>query len=303
MEINTRKIKDDYESYFKDLEGSITKNLKVHSMGNTPNLFRTVYPLFAMLEALNNPDYFLDPSRRIEMDQFIIGGDKEKTINAARRLFKESMNMSLELRKGISSETFTPYFDELYSDSFLLLNQYYTNNYRGCSLYLRCILEDLYRHIYYLDHRQEFHMIVNSGVTSEWGLGLRPEIMRSYLERTSYLSRLKDFNFELEKLDESTNKKNIFSLNEDLYSETSAFVHPSNPTYMNRFKSNSDLVYDDHKAQQVVRMAKQIMNMAILFLSCVHFQQVSRFNDYERSVMFIGFDKTTKGNLRRILGL
>jgi hypothetical protein len=302
MKIHSMKIKEDFDSYFADLERSILNSLKKHKEASAPNMFRETYPLFVMLETLYNPDYFLDPTRQIELEQSIESGDKRKIINARRALSRAVI--SEELRTGLENQLFTPYFNELYSDTFLLVNQYYLNNYRGCYLYLRCVLEDVYKHIYYLDHKQEFYM-VNSG-TSEYDLGITPQSLRDYLEKMSQLCQLKTLNCNLEKLDKDRkeqNKETVFNLNRNLYHETSAFVHPSSGTFMSHFTANSDLTYDENSALRVLKTTKEVINLTIIFLICVHFQQFSRFNEYEKDLVISGFDKSAKRNLRMSFGI
>jgi len=305
MKIHSRKIKEDFASYFTDLEKSVQDSLKRHKETETPNIFKAAYPLFVMLETLSNSEYFLDPAMQIQLDKCIEGGDKNKIIAARRRLFNSTMKMSDELKRGLEDQFFTPYFKELYSDTLLLVNQYYLNNYRGCYLYLRCILEDVYKHIYYRDHRQEFYMVTSEGV-SEYTLGITPQFLRSYLEKTLELYQLRAFNYALEKLDGANreqNKETIFKLNDNLYGKTSAFVHPSNKTFMGHAMSNSELIYEKTKAQEVLEATKEVINMTIIFLICVHFQQFCRFNEYEKNLVIAGFDEETKRNLRVNFGI
>src|SRR5271157_6160588 len=138
MKIHSDKIRWDFDSYFADLEKTVPISLKLHrdksrlTENSTLGIFKEVYPLFVFLETLYNPECFLDPSKQIELDQYIKNGDKEKIISTKRALYKTKI--SNELREGLENQFFTPYFNELYSDAFLLLNQYYLNNYRGCYL-------------------------------------------------------------------------------------------------------------------------------------------------------------------------
>jgi hypothetical protein len=305
MKIHSRRIKEDFASFFADLERSVQASLKKHGETETPNIFKAAYPLFVMLETLSNLEYFSDPSMQIELDKCIELGDKNKIIAARRKLFSSTMKMSEEMKRGLEEELFTPYFKELYSDTFLLVDQYYLNNYRGCYLYLRCILEDMYKHIYYRDHRQEFYMVTSEGM-SEYTLGITPQFLRSYLEKTLQLHHLKAFNYALEKLDDANreqDKETIFKLNDNLYSKTSAFVHPSTETFMGHITSNSELVYEEKKAQEVLDSTKEVINITIILLICVHFQQFCRFNEYEKSLIIAGFEEKTKRNLRINFGI
>jgi hypothetical protein len=308
MKIHSDKIKEDFASYFADLQKTLPDNLKKHKENSeliensTIRIFKEVYPLFVLLETLYSPAYFVDPSKQIELDQCIKNGDKEKIISAKRAL--DRTKISDDLKKGLEDQFFTPYLNELYSDAFLLSNQYYLNNYRGCYLYLRCILEDLYKHIYYIDHKQEFHRVC-SGM-SEYELGITPQFLREYLEHASPLCDLRAFNSNFEKILKETDKQNketIFNLNENLYRKTSAFVHPSDPAHMSHFQSNSDLVFEAERAKEVLEITREVVSIVIVFLICIHFQQFTQFNDFEKSLVIMRFNNSRKGNLRKALGI
>lgn len=148
--------------------------------------------------------------------------------------------------------------------------------------------------------------MVTSERMSEYSLKITPEFLRSNLENAMPLYQLKAFNFSLEKLDDENkeqNKKTIFKLNDNLYKETSAFVHPSRETFMGRVTSNSELIYEENKAKKVLEVTKQVINTAVVFLICVHFQQFCYFNEYEKNLVIAGFDDKTKRNLRVNFGI
>ncbi len=293
MKIHSNKFKEDFNSYFNDFESSLKENLGFHkSRANNLDFFTKIYPLFVLLESLTNYEYFVDPSKKILIGEYLEDNNREELIKVARTLFNKDVNSEV-LLKGIQKATFTPYFKELYSDSLLLMNQFYLNNYRGCYLYLRCILEDLYRHLYYKDHKEEFFMI-DSDIA-----GLSPKELRDYLPKTSFLDKLKDVNenFELKEGEQSV----LFKLNDNLYRDTSAFVHASKETYMSKYNFNSDLRYDENNASAAREIALKIVNLSIVFLICAHFEQFSRFNDFEKSLILINFNKDAKSNLRKFL--
>lgn len=299
MKIHSNKFKEDFNSYFNDFEKSLKESIDFHkSRSNNLDFFTKIYPLFVLLESLTNYEYFLDPSKKILIGEYLEENNKEELIKVARTLFNKDVNSQV-LRKGILKATFTPYFKELYSDSLLLLNQFYLNNYRGCYLYLRCILEDLYRHLYYKDHKEEFFM-VDSDI-AEYDLYLSPKKFREYLPKTSFLSILKEVNenFELKESEQN----DIFKQNDYLYRETSAHVHASKETFMSKYNYNSELKYNEADASAIKEIALKVVNLSIVFLICAHFEQFSRFNDYERSLVLINFNKNTKSNLRKILNL
>lgn len=295
MKIHSNKFKEDFSYYFNDLESSLKESLDFHKLRpNKLDFFTKIYPLFVLLESLTNYEYFVDPSKKILIGEYLEDNNKEELIKVARTLFNKDINSQV-LRKGIQKATFTPYFKELYSDSLLLLNQFYLNNYRGCYLYLRCILDDLYHHLYYKDHKEEFFMI-DSDIA-----GLSPKELREYLPQTSFLDKLKEVNENFELRDNE--QIGLFKLNDNLYRETSAFVHASKETYMSKYNFNSDLRYDEDSASAVRDKTLKIINLSIVFLICAHFEQISRFNDFEKSLILINFSTDAKSNLRKFLNL
>jgi hypothetical protein len=300
MRIHSRKVKEDFNLYFDDLEASIRNSLKLNR--EKDEFFKNVYPLFVLLETLFSPSYFFDPTKQIELNECIESGNKDEIMSARRALFRTKISKAL--RKGLRKQYFTPYLNELYSDAFLLLNQYYLNNYRGCYLYLRRILEDLYKQIYYLDHKQEFYM-VSSGA-SEFELGITPQFLRGYLEKVSHLCYLQDYNTDFERLEENNKlqkKQTIFDLNNQLYSKTSAFVHPSRTTFMSNFTSNSDLIFEEDKSETIIKFTKRVVSISIIFLISIHFQQFLQFNEFEKNLVFSAFKGQRKGNFRKVLGI
>ena len=295
---------DDYDSYFADLSKNTAEHLENHKGQRNFQIFKCLYPLFVLLETLQSPGYFLDPSKQIELEQALEIGDKAEITKASRKLFTASI--SKLLREGLKKRYSTPNLNELYSDVFLLLNQYYLNNYRACYISLRCILEDLYRHIYYLDHSQEFQSLKLG--KSKGAVEISPRFLKKYLERVSQLAPFKEYDIKFEKLDaekraNEVNKNTIFHLNNELYRETSAFVHCSDPDLMSGFASNADLIFNREVSEELTRTTKKVANLSVIFLVCMHFNQFLQFNEYEKSLVFSGFELPQKGNLRRLLGI
>lgn len=306
MKIHSSKVKNDFSSYFSQYKTTVNHNLSLHEsnfglkIGKEEEIFEKLYPLFVIIESLTDPDYLADPTCEIVLEQSIEEGKKDKLILARRALYRTQI--SDQLRERLQKQIFSAYFSEMYSDAMLLLNQYYLDNYDGCYLHLRCILENLYRHIYYSDHKQEL-WAVNSG-KSEYFLGITPQHLRLYLERVSFLSELKNYNTDFEEINaNSPNKKTIFHLNNDLYDKTSAVIHSSNMINLNQFKTNADLAFNQKQSQEVCSIAGNVANMAVIFLICMHFKHFSRFNLFQRQLCIINFDKQTKARLRKIVGI
>ena len=306
MNIHSQKFKDDFGAYFQDLEISTNDHIKFHKIrNNNLDFFKKVYPLYVLLESLSNFRYFIDPSKKILVYQYAKAGKKDHFVEAARTLFNNDPKSQV-LRKGILEETFTPYYVELYSDGLMLLNQFYLNNYRGCYLMIRCILEDLYRHIYYKDHKEEF-LMVQTGI-SEYDLKLGAEYFRNYLRKASFLNELNQVDTDFNNLDglseEEIKKKNkFFNLNDELYRKTSAFVHGTNETYLSKFTSNSELEYNKDKADSLIEEVGRVINLIVLFLICAHYEHFSKFNEYEKSLILFNFEIDKRSKLRRFLNI
>ncbi len=87
MKIHSKKFKDDFKSYFDDFEKSITRNINCHeSRDNSIDFFKIVYPLFVLLESLTNFEYFIDPSKKLLIYEYLTENNKEQLINTARTL-------------------------------------------------------------------------------------------------------------------------------------------------------------------------------------------------------------------------
>jgi hypothetical protein len=179
------KIKHAFQKYCHELTQCVQEHVHEHQYGQKDfAFFKSTYPLFVLIESLNSTDYFYDPSKELVLQEALLHGDENMVTEVARNLNLRDLNDTEKLlKKGMLKQQFTPYFQELYSDLLMLLNNYHTNNYRGCYISLRHVLEDLYRHLYYKDHFQEF-LAITTGYT-EYALDLKPSFFRKYLSRTS----------------------------------------------------------------------------------------------------------------------
>jgi len=167
------------------------------------------------------------------------------------------------------------------------LNHFYLNNYRGCYISLRNILEDLYRHLYYKDHLQEFGMANAENGYEEFTLKLTPQFFREYLTRTTFLKKLSDYNRYFK-----TAKENLFDWNEDLYKKASYYVHAG-------FEKPSDLQFDEVKSNSVTSLTKEVMTLATIFLIGAHRAHCLKFNDCTKSLILESFEPSVKHNFRR----
>ncbi|WMW79641.1 hypothetical protein RF679_13400 [Undibacterium cyanobacteriorum] len=298
-----KKIDEEFDAYLTEFEQSVSS--KVSSLKTTAGskqLFATLYPLFALLRVLIDSKYVRNPSREIVLSELKSSGNKQLFVEAVAT-FNKSSKFSNELKIGLQRQNFNAYFDELFSDSLLLLNSFYMGNYRGAQIALRCMLEDLYRHLYYKDHQEEFWALSsNGGGLDEHNIKISPKELRDYLTRTSYLkifrNLTKDFISKSGDLD-----GDLFSENEKLYSDCSSYVHGSLTVTMNSFKSNYDLQIDAAKSQELNSAASSFVSMAVAFLLAAHLDNFLALSDYDKSIVLGAFSKKRRAAFRRALNV
>jgi hypothetical protein len=308
--LNSR-IKSEFESYLLELEGSVCASTEAarNDKDNRVVLFKSMYPLFALLRCLSDPTYARDPSRDAIFSELALKGDKNGIVSALR-YFGKPPRFHSELMMGLRRRTFTAYFDELFSDSLLLLNSYYMNNYRGAFVAIRCMLEDIYRHLYYKDHPEEFSLLLNGNYT-ERELELRPVKFREFLRRATYLSKFhritKEFqepqNVVVDGVEREEAFTNLFALNDQLYGACSGHVHGSEFSTLNAFRTNLDLKINAERQAKVLAMTRDFVRMSVAFLVAAHVDQFLAANEYERSIILSGYTSIERGGLRRSLNI
>jgi len=292
MRVHSKRYKDDFNMYLDELEFSIGESISAHRTANSISFFKSVYPLFVLLETLSSFEYHIDPTRRLLIGEYLDRNQKAKALDLTRSLNNRT-STDLLIQEAIRKETFTPFFAELYSDAMLLANHYYLNNYRGCHIHVRNLIEDLLRHLYYKDHREEF-----ISAESELTMGLSPLFFREYVTRASYLQ-------EFKKVDEAFSPKlnkeqsTLFGKLEDLYARTSSYVHASKETYMTRHSTNAELKFDKGKADLVESTTREFVKMGVAFLIAAHLDQFMRLNEYDKTIILEGFDSNEKHKFRK----
>jgi hypothetical protein len=298
----SHRINTEFLRYLDELEASTHSAITATKADSATQktLFYKVYPLFVLVRCLSNPTYTRDPSREAVLSEIGRSGDKEKFIEAIKYFGKKS-EFSNELITGVQRQIFSGYFHEMFSDTLLLLNSFYTNNYRGAMIAIRCMLEDLYRHLFYRDHSQEFWALTSKGC-SERDLGVTPVMLREYLKKTSYLALFSALNENFKKKNDEKSS-DLFDLNERLYKECSGYVHGSEFVSLNTFQTNTDLVHNQKKATDVVHIAGNFVRLAVAFLVAAHLDHVQSFNEYERSIIFTAFTNNERSAYRVALNI
>lgn len=295
------KIKSEFDVFLAELEQSVKTNVADARAASRHEIFSELYPVFVLLRCLSNSEYVRDLSRDTVLTELKRVGDKKKFMEAVL-FFNKSHPYQKELKDGLQLQVFTGFFEELFSDTLLLLNSFYTCNYRGAHIALRCMLEDLYRHFYYRDHPQELWATGTTGKLSEYAIGLRPKSLREYLTRTSYLSGFSDLNLELE-AKKGPDEQSLFDLNESLYSQCSGAVHGSAVIEHNKFKSNLDLTFSPRRSEEVFKATKQFSYLAVVFLTAAHVDQFIAATEYERSLVLSKLGDKRRGSLRKYLNV
>jgi len=285
-------INTNFGRYWDDLTETLLQKSQVQP---ADACFKQTYPLFVLIEALHDSDYLVNPTQQLLLAEAVAEGNKSMVAEIVRTMgIKRVTEKDKLLRQAVLKQQFTPYLSELYSDTLMLLNHFYLNNYRGCYISLRNILEDLYRHLYYKDHLQEFWTVNAENGYEEFTLKLTPQFFREYLTRTTFLKKLSGYNRYFE-----TAKENLFDWNEGLYKKTSCYVHAGAITYMSGFEKPSDLQFDQVKFDSVTSLTKEVMTLATIFLICAHRAHFLKFNDCTKSLILESFEPSVKYNFRR----
>lgn len=284
-------ISEEYNTYLDELAKSTEKSItEARELNQPKRLYTVLYPLFSLLRELSDTRYVRNPAREIILSEMQSNSNKKGFVEVITK-YNKSDEYKGELSKGIQKNTFTEYYDELFSDALLLLNGFCTYDYRSAQIAMRCMLEDLYRHLYYKDHPEEFWACSNNSHR------LSPKELRDYLTRTSYLSPFHNLNekFNLKDTDDLT----LFSTNEILYAECSSYVHGSDELTMNSFMSNLDFICDDSRANEFLNRVERFVKMAVAFLIAAHLDNFLAFNDYEKSIILEAYNKSERAAFRK----
>jgi hypothetical protein len=289
---------DIYKQYKTELRTSITSALRSgRSRSENEQSFRAFVPLWTLISGLQDTSSAPNPTKAMIMSYLREANDLE-TFLAVSRDHHIERTFGVALQGAHRALNFVSYFDELVSDSLLFVNAFHLNNYRGCMIALRCMLEDLYRHLYYKDNRENFIRVHELG-ESEHELKLSPAAFRSYLDKASYLALLHQLTWTYSVA--GKNIKGIVKLNGELYARTSAFVHGSSPATLNGFASNLDFTFDAAKAASILEIGKHLNEMSVAFLCSAHLDQFSRLNEATKRIVFDTFNGPRRSEFRQLI--
>ena len=324
------RIKEEFSIYLKELGEGAELNIKRASIENDNKIFFAIYPLFALLRCLSSSRHTGNSVKDLVLGELQFSGDKNKFIEAIK-FFNKPTPFDIEMKHGQQRQIFTGFFNELFSDALLFLNSYYSANYRGANIALRCMCEDLYRHLFYLSHPQEFYSISKVNSISEYEIGISPQKLRDALPRLKYLEIFKslatDFELKKSKIEKSSGAKasaaspaeskksasiegarepvifDLFDMNERVYSDASRAVHASDAAEHNSFRSNVDMKFSADRAARVLKLGEDFIHMCTAFLIAAHLDHVSNFDEYEKSLVMSGYSINDRGMLRKALNV
>lgn len=259
-------------------------------------LFMTLVPLWDLLSALLDDAVASNPTKELLLSYFSSSADLRSFLAvSADRKFERSFGK--QLREASESVSFTSYFQEVLSDSLVLVNSQHLHNYRNCGIAMRCMLEDLYRHLYYKDNREDFLQVHEFG-KAEHDINVSPKELRQYLRRASYLQELSRFNWSYRIGGRMVG--GLFTINDALYGRLSAFVHGSSPRLLNHFASNLDNVFDPTRSSEVVELAEALVALSVSFLVAAHIDFYRRFGEETKRAVLAAFPVAHRQEFRKL---
>lgn len=296
-----RRVDAEFDQYLDEFSSHVKSCVddKNGRLGSR-RLYSALFPLFMFLRQLSAVDFEVDPTRSLILDQMRIRGDKEGFVaTLASKPF--SGRMREVLVDAIKELTFTPYLNELWSDALLCLNSFVVFNYRSSHIALRCMLEDLYRHLYYKDHPEEYGALRFDPVAED-DFKIAPAGLRDYLSKVTYLRMFSDLDASFEKK-VGADSTDIFYLNNELYALCSGYVHGTKLGSMNSFKSNWNASRSDDREKALITTVSKFVKMACAFLIAAHSDEFRAFSDYEKSVVFSAFTAAERRGFRRAMNV
>jgi len=259
----------------------------------------SMYPVFALLKILDESGAALNPSREHAMAGAAQRGDRKLFLKAISS-YQEDEDISLAMRQSCHSVMFSGFISELRSDFILVLMQGLMFSYRGMAIGLRCALEDLYRHLYYMDHPQEYYAL-QSG-ESEYSMKLAPKDFRAYLTRVSYLKPISECTVDFTRKDKPEDG-DWFGVNEALYRDLSAAVHGASDRWFSALFNAGSLKHNAEKESEIGSLIERFSRMCSAFLILAHRQIFCSAGEYDKSIVFSVFDESQKHAFRRVMNI
>lgn len=294
--LNKKRAKE-MAALVEEFNIKITENLERSSVNERLKepWMCAIYPLLALLGLLTDGEGALNPSREYALLGAKSAGDRDTFLEAINS-FQASKKVTSAMQRAHKETIFTGFIAELRSDLLLVLVQGLIFSYRGSAVGLRCALEDLYRHLYYMDHPQEF-LALSSG-HQENSMDISPKSFRDYLKITSYLSPLHKVCFDFSKKPEKSPGMDWFGKNEELYGKLSAAVHGASNDWFAAVSSASSLSENIQKNSKLNAVFVDFAKLCVTALIAAHRDIFSSANDYDKSLILDIFEPNERAGFR-----
>jgi hypothetical protein len=258
-----------------------------------------LHPLFALLQLFLNNSNSLNPSREFALEGARQIGDGAIFLDSMNS-FSASEPVIRAMQLAYSGTIFSGFMKELRSDLLMVFINSLSFSYRSAAISFRCALEDLYRHIYYMDHPQEYNAL-REGRESEYSLKLSPQAFREYLKRTTYLKNFSQVNTEFNAKLEL--ESDYFAVNEALYGALSAAVHGASEDWFAAIENASSLKLNCDKELKLADISNRFVKMSVSFLIAAHRDVFAAAGDYDKSIILDVFTPAERKSFRRFLNL
>lgn len=295
-----KKRRTEMASLSAEFQDAISKNLDPAAVNPRfeAGWLRAIYPLLALLQLLSNSRATLNPSREYALLGARLTGNQELFLRALNS-FQGPVEVIDAMQNAYGRTIFSGFISELRSDLLMVMVQGLMYSYRGAGIGLRCALEDLYRHLYYMDHPQEY--AARSLGQSEHMMKLSPQFFREYLRRTSYLSRLTDVDLDFSP--KSENSMDWFGRNDKLYGDLSAAVHGASDEWFAAVSSAASLQRNISKDDKLDALFEDFAKLCTTFLIAAHRDVFSSAGDYDKSLVLEIYSTKERKNFRCLFNI
>ena len=262
-----------------------------------------MYSLFALLEMLLDENRDLNPSREYALEGTKRNGASELFLKAMRS-YQAPADVSDLMQRSYSTTIFSGFVAELKSDLLMVFLHGLFYSYRGAAISLRCAMEDLYRHLYYKDHLQEY-MALRDNRESEHGMKLSPQGFREYLPRTEYLKKFKTVGVDFSQKPKGDDGKtmDLFGMNDDMYGALSAAVHGASDEWFAALETANSLVANSAKDRKLDDLCTKFSKLCTAFLLAAHRDIFSAAGEYDKSIVLDIYSAAERRDLRVLLNL
>jgi len=286
-----------YSAYQTELRRSLLQALRARNTYPVhKQIFVALVPLWTLIHSFLDESIAINPTKDLLLSYLSSVGDISNFVKISSD-HKIERGFGSELKSATKAVAFTSYFNELISDSLLLTNAFHLYNYRGSVIALRCMTEDLYRHLYYKDNHEHFMQVHELGI-SEHSIKITPMDLRKYLKSASYLQPLTNLKWHFNVAGKQY--VGFHDLNDALYGRYSAFVHGAAPSVLNQFASNLDFSYDTGRSSEILVLTKQFVILAVTFLLFAHHEYFARFNESTKRLVLNAFDASQRRQIRAL---